>query len=200
MTNARIGRVLVASLHQAIGDLLPTRLEFYENWLSAGGLKTGSMSLAAATAVLSFLRREGPAYEAVMARAGEYAGTWTVEGRSVLRRRVTRALPGRLRARAALRLGRALVTRIYRPSRAVTRFRRGAATVDLRGSLFCDVREAGRSPLCGFYAAAFAVILEGFGVPADVRVHACRAAGADGCSLSVVVRGSTLEDGTAAAA
>lgn len=190
----------MASLHQAIGDLLPTRLEFYENWLSAGGLKTGSMSLAATTAVLSFLRGEGPAYAAVMARAGEYAGTWTVEGLSGLKRRVTRALPGSLRARAALRLGRALVRRIYRPSRAITRYRRRAATVELRGSLFCDVRQAGQLPLCGFYAAAFASLLEQFGVPADVRVDACRGAGAEGCSLSVVVRGPALEDGTAAAA
>ena len=32
--DARIGRVLVASLHQAIADVLPDRLEFYENWLT----------------------------------------------------------------------------------------------------------------------------------------------------------------------
>ena len=31
MSEPRIGRVLVASLHQAIADLLPTRLEFYES-------------------------------------------------------------------------------------------------------------------------------------------------------------------------
>jgi hypothetical protein len=39
MTESRIGRVLVASLHQAIADLLPTRLEFYENWLNVAGLR-----------------------------------------------------------------------------------------------------------------------------------------------------------------
>ena len=37
MSESRIGRVLVASLHQAIADLLPTRLEFYENWLNVPG-------------------------------------------------------------------------------------------------------------------------------------------------------------------
>ncbi len=31
MTEAGIGRLLVASLHQGIADLLPTRLEFYES-------------------------------------------------------------------------------------------------------------------------------------------------------------------------
>ena len=39
MTEAGIGRVLVASLHQGIADVLPTRLEFYENWLHPEGLR-----------------------------------------------------------------------------------------------------------------------------------------------------------------
>ena len=34
------------------------------------------------------------------------------------------------------------------------RLRRGAAAIDLRGSLLCDVREETGRPLCGFYAAA----------------------------------------------
>ena len=38
MSEPRIGRVLVASLHQAIADVLPTRLEFYENWINVNGL------------------------------------------------------------------------------------------------------------------------------------------------------------------
>ena len=41
-----IGRVLVASLHQAIADILPTRLGFYENWLNAEGLREGTIGLA----------------------------------------------------------------------------------------------------------------------------------------------------------
>ena len=41
MSEPRIGRVLVASLHQAIADVLPSRLEFYENWLSNAGLREG---------------------------------------------------------------------------------------------------------------------------------------------------------------
>jgi len=43
MSDARIGRVVVASLHQAIADALPTRLEFYESWLSAAGLRAGTV-------------------------------------------------------------------------------------------------------------------------------------------------------------
>ena len=55
--------MLVASLHQAIADILPTRLAFYENWLNADGLREGTIGLAPLYAVLSFLRQEGDAYE-----------------------------------------------------------------------------------------------------------------------------------------
>ena len=46
MNDAVVGRLLVASLHQAIADLLPTRLEFYEAWLTPGGLREGRIGLA----------------------------------------------------------------------------------------------------------------------------------------------------------
>src|SRR6185295_17895142 len=107
MTDARIGRVLVASLHQAIADLLPTRLEFYENWLNVAGLREGTIGLAPLTAVLSFLRTEGHAYTLITSRAGEYAAAWTFETVPALKVRLVRALPPALRARAALATARA---------------------------------------------------------------------------------------------
>ena len=78
MREAGIGRVLVASLHQAIADLLPTRLGFYENWLNAEGLREGTIGLAPLFAVLSFLRQEGDAYRLITSRAGAYTAEWTV--------------------------------------------------------------------------------------------------------------------------
>jgi len=42
MRESGVGRVLVASLHQAIGDILPMRLGFYEGWLNAEGLRDGT--------------------------------------------------------------------------------------------------------------------------------------------------------------
>src|SRR4051794_13892361 len=57
-----VGRVVVASLHQAIGEVLPTRLSFYENWLNADGLRDGRIGLAPLYAVLSFLRQEKEGY------------------------------------------------------------------------------------------------------------------------------------------
>ena len=125
MRDGGIGRILVAALHQGIADVLPDRLEFYENWVHPAGLRAGRIGLAPITAVLSFLRREGDAYSQVMARAGEYAGEWTVEGLPRMRRRAVRLLPRVLRARAALGIGRALVHQTYGGSRAIVLNRRG---------------------------------------------------------------------------
>jgi hypothetical protein len=71
-----IGRLLVASLHQSIAEMLPERLEFYEEWLKPSELRDGKMSRAPFGAVLSFRRREGPAYDTITTRAGEYAAEW----------------------------------------------------------------------------------------------------------------------------
>jgi hypothetical protein len=195
MSEPRIGRVLVASLHQAIAELLPNRLEFYENWLSVSGLRQGTIGLAPLFAVLSFLRTEGEAYDLITSRAGQYAADWTVNNLAPLERRVIRALPASLRARAGLRTARALVRDTYPGSRAIVRLRRGTASVDLRGSLFCEVREASLLPLCGFYASAIARVLQQFALRADARVNECRAAGArKGCLLSVVVSGARVDE------
>ncbi|MGH3116388.1 MAG: hypothetical protein ACRD1S_03680 [Vicinamibacterales bacterium] len=188
MSESRIGRILVASLHQAIADLLPTRLEFYENWLNSSGLREGTIGLAAISAVLSFLRTEGEGYGLVTTRAGEYAADWTVASVGRTRRRLLLALPSSLRARAALRIARGLVRDTYPSSRALVRIRRGIAQVDLRGSLFCEVREQADLPLCGFYAAALRRMLEAFAVGADARVEHCRATGARGCVLTLALR------------
>ena len=124
MSEPRIGRFLVASLHQAIAELLPDRLEFYENWLSVTGLREGTIGLAPLHAVLSFLRGEGEVYAQVVARAGDYAAQWTVNGLPALERRVLRTLPLRLRTRAALRTARGLVSATYPGSRAIVRMRK----------------------------------------------------------------------------
>jgi hypothetical protein len=188
MSEPRIGRVLVASLHQAIADVLPTRLEFYENWINITGLREGTIGLAPLSAVLSFLRTEGDAYKSITTRAGEYAGDWTVSTLTPLERRFIRALPASLRARAALRVARMLVRSTYPGSRAIVRLKGTAASIDLRGSLFCEVRETSMVPLCGFYAAAIGRVMQLFDIRADTSVTECRAGGGrKGCLLSVIV-------------
>ena len=193
MREPGIGRVLVASLHQAIADILPTRLSFYENWLNAEGLREGTIGLAPLYAVLSFLRLEGGAYEIITTRAGEYAAEWTVQSMSPLQRTILRASPARLRIRMLLRLSRQLVRETYQGSRAILRVEKGTANVDVRASIFCTVREPVAQPLCGFYAAAFTRLMTMFNIGARTRVVACRGTGGATCVLQVA-----LGNGTAA--
>lgn len=187
MREAGIGRVLVASLHQGIADILPTRLGFYENWLNAEGLREGTIGLAPLYAVLSFLRREGDAYQMITTRAGEYAAEWTVQSMSPMQRAVIRAVPAWLRGRLLLRLAGRLVRSSYRGSRAISRLRRGTARIDVRASIFCTVREPVPQPLCGFYAAAFTRLLLLFDMRARAEVVACRGTGETRCVLKVAL-------------
>ena len=187
MREAGIGRVLVASLHQGIADLLPMRLGFYEGWLNAEGLRDGTIGLAPLYAVLSFLRQEGEAYQRIMTQAGTYAAEWSVESMPALQRRLIKRAPAWLRGRLLLRFARQLVRESYRGSRAVSRLRRGTASVDLRSSIFCTVREPVPEPLCGFYVAAFTRLLALFDMRARAEVVACRGTGGPTCLLSIAM-------------
>jgi hypothetical protein len=193
MRDAGIGRVLVASLHQGISDVLPTRLAFYESWLNAKGLRDGTIGLAPLYAVLSFLRQEGAAYEKITACAGEYAAEWTVESMAPLERSLIKSAPAWLRNRLLLHVAGRLVSRSYRGSRLVSRLRRGRANMDLRGSLFCTVREPGSLPLCGFYAAAFTRLHALFNVSTRVEVVSCRGTGKPTCLMVVSVADGRAE-------
>ena len=187
MREAGIGRVLVASLHQAIADILPTRLSFYENWLNAEGLRGGTIGLAPLNAVLSFLRQEGEAYQMITTRAGEYAAEWTVQAMSPVERSIVRAAPAWLRRRMLVRQARRLVRRCYGGSRVVSRLRRGTASINLRTSVFCTVREPVQHPLCGFYASAFTRLVVHFNFHARAEVVACRGTGKPACVLQIAM-------------
>ena len=187
MREAGIGRVLVASLHQGIADLLPMRLGFYEGWLNAEGLRDGTIGLAPLYAVLSFLRQEGEAYQRIMTQAGTYAAEWSVESMPPIQRRLIKGAPAWLRGRLLLRFARQLVRESYRGSRAVSRLRRGTASVDLRSSVFCTVREPVPEPLCGFYVAAFTRLLALFDMRARAEVVACRGTGGSTCLISIAM-------------
>ena len=188
MIEAGIGRLLVASLHQAIADLIPTRLEFYEAWLNPAGLRDGRIGLAPLAAVLSFLRQEGEQYRLVAGRAGEYAAEWWVSDMAPFKRRIVRAAPPGLRVHLVMRLAREMVRSTYRGSRAITRWRRGKGAVDLRGSLFCEVRDQVEAPLCEFYASALRRLLLLFSLDAEVDLERCRATGAGQCLMVILVR------------
>ena len=179
--------MLVASLHQGISDLMPTRLEFYENWLNPRGMRDGKIGLAPLAAVLSFLRQEGEPYTLVTSRAGEYAAQWTFDSLTPLERSCIRALPVNLRARMAMYLAKRVVRGSYGGSRAVAKLRRGQGTLTLRNSIFCTVREPFDWPLCVFYAAALSHLFALVGVGGEVRVHACQGIGDVKCIIAVNV-------------
>ena len=179
--------MLVASLHQGISDLMPTRLEFYENWLNPTGMRDGKIGLAPLAAVLSFLRQEGEPYALVTRRAGEYAAQWTFDNLTPVERSVIRAMPASLRARMAMRLGKKVVIRSYHGSRAVAKLRRGQGTLTLRNSVFCIVREPFDWPLCVFYSAALAHLFALVDITGEVRVDSCQGAGDRTCVIAVTL-------------
>jgi hypothetical protein len=185
MTEGHLGRLLGASLHQAIADELPQRLEFYEHWLHAEGLRDGSIGLAPMSAVVGFLRTEGDAYERVVARAGTLSAEWGLSARPALGTQTLRRLPGIFRLRGALRVADA-IARSARPQSPLVRRTSGLlARVQVTDSLFCASRGPHAAPLCGFYRALISRTLELCGVTAHARVESCRAV--DGSACVVIV-------------
>ena len=194
MNEAGIGRLLVASLHQGIADLLPTRLEFYEAWLNPSGLRDGRIGLAPLAAVLSFLRQEGEPYKLIAARAGEYTAEWTVADLPAFQRAVLRAAPPRVRVYLVTRLARQMIRNTYSGSRAIVRWRQGRGAVDIRGSIFCEVRDRVEEPLCEFYASALRRLMYLFSLDVEVGTEQCRATGGGQCLMTILVRPTETTD------
>lgn len=188
MTDAAVGRLLVASLHQGIADLLPMRLEFYEAWLHPSGLREGRIGLAPLAAVLSFLRLEGSPYHLIAARAGEYTADWAFAEVSPFRKRVILAMPPALRKRMVVGIAQWMVRSTYGDTSVKVQWRQWRGAVDLQSSLFCEVRDRVDAPMCEFYASAFRRLMSLFNLDADVVTDHCRATGATRCAMSVTVR------------
>lgn len=208
MSEPKIGRLLVASLHQAIAESLPLKLEFYENWLKPLGLLKEGRVIGAASfsAALSFLRREEPpeTYHTVTRRAGELAAIWTFEAQSWSRRRWLNLMPTRMRLRGGLRIARDITRSAYPGSKLSARLHRNGGQVEIRGSIFCQVREPVDRPLCGFYEGVIVKILELLAINGQARLSGCRAVGGNACQVQVIWRkgprtsaqdaGETVED------
>jgi hypothetical protein len=185
MTEIALGRLLAASLHQALMDELPQRLEFYEHWLHSEGLRDGSIGLAPMSAVVGFLRAEGDGYGRVVARAGTLAADWWIESLPGTRRRVIGWLPRPLRIRAALRVAAEIAESVNSESRVSRRVRGGVATMGVTSSIFCSVRSSQPLPLCGFYVALVIQVLRHFGFEAVGRTAQCKAMEGTSCVMSI---------------
>lgn len=185
MIGVEIGRVLVASMHQAIADELPTRVEFYDHWLGGKRMRDGSVGLAPMTAVLGFLRAEGEPYHAVMMRAGRYAADWTFDSLSAVERGFVLALPRWARVRAVLRMAARTIRAGYEPTKVNVRARRTKAAFEVKNSLFCRARETQAAPLCDFHAAVIVQLLSRFNLPSTVQIDQCTGTQGGQCPVAI---------------
>jgi bacteriochlorophyll 4-vinyl reductase len=185
MADPRIGRILVAGLHQAIEEELPARTDFYEHWLAGNGLRGKTIGMAPMLAVLSFLRAEGQPYDRVVDRAGRLVAQWYVDRVPTWRRTVARRLPVAIRARLALRGVNRLIRETYSGSSSRSRLARGRGSVAVTASLFCDVRTPSTSPLCRFYAGVARGLLDAYGVSSVAVIEQCRGVGDARCSVAL---------------
>jgi predicted nuclease with RNAse H fold len=184
MSEAKIGRVVAAALHEALASQLPMRLEFYEHWLKPTGLREGRVGIASFQAVLSFLRREDGMWAPVMQGAGEYAAEWTFATLSPFRRALVRRLSRRGRLRLALRLASRLVVETHPSSGAHVAVRRDEGRLAIDRSAFCDVRSQADHPQCLFYAAALGRFCHLLGLETDVMTAECRGMGHPQCVIA----------------
>lgn len=187
MIGVEIGRVLVASLHQAISDTLPTRVDFYDHWLGGQRMRDGSVGLAPMSAVLGFLRAEGAPYHEVMAQAGRYAADWSVDSMSAFQRRALMASPRWWRFRRVLTLAGATLRQGYEPMKVRTRVRGSEGRMSITNSLFCRVRETQAAPLCDFHRALVVQLLSRFEIPATCRIEQCLGTQGSSCELVIEV-------------
>ena len=188
MSEARIDRLLAAALHQAIADLLPMRVEFYEGYLRPRGWREDAVNLAPVTAVLSFLRHEEPGtYDAVMVHAASYASTWWLARQPWHVRAAGTLLPLPMRLSQVGRLARQHFEQSYRGTKVKQRVRTRQLELEVRGSIFCSSREHAHEPHCRYYLAFVEALLARDAFAREGRVVACRALGGECCTIRLDV-------------
>jgi hypothetical protein len=193
MSEARIDRLLAAALHQAIADLLPERLEFYESYLRPRGWREDAVNLGPVTAVLSFLRHEdGDIYDAVMVQAAAYSSKWWMSRQPWHVRTASRVLPVWMRLRQVGTLAKRHVETSYRGTKVRVTVRQKQLELQIRGSIFCSSREQVHEAPCRYYRAFVEALVANDAFPHRAETVACRALGGECC----VVRLDVLEPGT----
>jgi hypothetical protein len=182
MSEARIDRLLAAALHQAIADLLPDRLDFYESYLRPRGWREDAVNLGPVNAVLSFLRHEdGEPYAAVMTRSAAYAATWWLARQPWPVRAGGPRLPTWLRLRQVGALAKRHFESSYRGTKVRARVRGRRLELEIRGSIFCSSREHAHEAHCGYYLAFVEALIEHDRAAHHAAIVACRAIGGDHC-------------------
>jgi predicted hydrocarbon binding protein len=98
------------------------------------------------------------------------------------------AMPPGIRKRMVVNLAQWMAQSTYGDTNVKVQWRQWRGSVELKSSLFCEVREHVESPLCEFYASALRRLMSTFNLDADVVMEQCRATGATRCAMSVTVR------------
>ena len=135
----------------------------------------------------SFVSKGRP-YHLIAARAGEYTADWTVAELSPFRKKMILAMPPAIRKRMVVGIAQWMAQSTYGDTNVKVQWRQWRGSVDLKSSLFCEVRDRVKSPLCEFYASALRRLMSTFNLDADVVMDECRATGATRCAMSVTVR------------
>jgi hypothetical protein len=186
MSEAKIDRLLAAALHQAIADLLPMRLEFYESYLRPRGWREDAVNLAPVSAVLSFLRHEdGGTYDVVMTQAAMYAAEWWLEGQGWSVRRAGHFLPVTLRLRQVGKQAKRHFEHAYRGTEVRVRVRRRRLQLAITGSIFCNQRDHAAGAQCRYYVAFLEALVAQDSVRYAGGVDSCRAQGGDTCVVAL---------------
>jgi hypothetical protein len=188
MSEARIDRLLAAALHQAIADLLPERLEFYESYLRPRGWREDAVNLAPVTAVLSFLRHEdGEPYNAVMTRAANYAAGWWLARQSWPIRAGGPMLPVWLRLRQVAAQAKRHFESSYRGTKVRVKVQGRRLELEIRGSIFCNSREQAHEAHCGYYLAFVEALVAKDGAGHHGELVACRGLGGEHCLVRLEI-------------
>jgi predicted hydrocarbon binding protein len=94
-----------------------------------------------------------------------------------------------------------MIRQTFRGSTARMTLKRGVGIIELRGSIFCELRQTTDRPMCAFYRAAITRFLERFDLDAAIDLSACRASGGSGsCTMAITIRGARVEESAAEAA
>lgn len=155
-----VERKFVASLHRALEEVAPERLEVFEKWFNPADRRP-QFHIAPVIGAVGYLRKTPELYRKVMEKAGRYASQWSCLDLPQLRRKMIQSrLPfGRDRLlRHLLRFG---LRSIHRDGALETARNGDHLVVTVANSLFCRTGgPGGDEPACLYYAALFAGLLD----------------------------------------
>lgn len=171
----------MASVHKALEDLAPEKVEVFEGWFDPRD-RSPRIHIAPVLGAISYLRRDADLYCRIMERAGRYASQWGYLDRSVFERKLLKTLPLSLRGGLAGYILRSGLARVHRDGRLRVLKDPTRLLVEVDNSLFCRMGGPAEAPICAYYAALFAGLLDRTALARPPVVESeCRAQGARYC-------------------